>query len=125
MRVGYVNKTLTETLVASSFTPGFPVENLQDSRMSRKWKAFTSGVSTIEVGTSAILADMASVNAHNAVSGDTLKLKGYTDSGRTSLDTTIDFSFITYGTAKIFTEKTGNQYKLHTNRLLSIKIYSE
>lgn len=105
MRIGYVNKTMTGTLVASSFAPGMPVINLQNSRMTRKWGSFGSGVSTIEVP-GLNKATLGCINAHNAVTGDTIKLKGYTDSARTSLDTTITFSFYEYATAKIFTEKT-------------------
>lgn len=105
MRVGYVNEIDTATLTASSEEPGFLVENIQDSRMTRKWHGFTSGVTSIEVSGS-IKADMAVVNAHNAVSGDTIELKGYTTAGRTVLDTTITFDINAYGTAEVFAEKT-------------------
>lgn len=103
MRIGYVNLIDAAALTASSSATSFPVTNLQDSRMTRKWKGAASGATTINVGTSALTATMACVNAHDAVSGDTIELLGYSDSGRTSLSTTITFDINAYGTAEIFT----------------------
>lgn len=104
MRIGYTNLIDDVTLTASSSATNYPVTNIQDSRMSRKWKGAADGATTIDIGTSALTASMACVNAHNAVSGDTIELLGYSDSGRTVLDTTISFDIISYGTAEIFTE---------------------
>ncbi len=99
MTIGYENEIDDATLTATSETPGYPVENLQDSRMTRKWKTGTTG--TVEVS-GQITATFAVINSHNAVSGDTLTLKGYSDSGRTTLVQTTSFDLIGYGTAEIF-----------------------
>ncbi|RKZ08420.1 hypothetical protein DRQ25_09115 [Candidatus Fermentibacteria bacterium] len=106
MRVGYVNQVFTNSISSNSLTPGFPAINIQDPRMSRKWQALATGINYVDVGTVAITASMACINAHNAVSGDTLKLEGYSDSGRTSLSVSHTFTLIEYGTAIVFTEAT-------------------
>ena len=120
MRVGYNNLTLEGTLIPSSITPGFPVGNLQDTRMSRQWKSLTNGVNYVDIP-GLNTADYATINAHSGEAGDLFKLKGYTDSGRTTLDTTIDFDFFIYGTAKVFTEKTLYwRFEFTTNSPISV-----
>jgi hypothetical protein len=106
MRLGYVNLTQENDLIPSSVRPGFLPSNLQDSRMTRRWGPITSGESYIDVGTDALTASMAVINAHNAQEGDTLKLIGYSDSSRETVSVELSFTYIEYGTALIFDDKT-------------------
>ena len=73
--------------------------------MSRTWKPAVTGAAWIKVP-GLVQSSLVVINAHSAVTGDTILLKGYTDDARSALDTTVTLDIIPYGTAKVFDEKT-------------------
>ena len=105
MIIAYDNKYSTALLTATNENPVYPIENTQDTRLSRLFKTIdTTSTIVVNLGSSLPVSAVFIAN-HNLIAGATITIKGHT----TSDFTTPDYS-------STITWRAGMMYKLITGQ---------
>ena len=101
MKIAYKNAVFDYTITATTELPAQPIENLQDTRLSRKWSSSSPGTNYLTLSDSFAL-DCVIIKDHNIALTDTVTLQGAADNTFASLTTEEELDIVAGGFANFY-----------------------
>lgn len=119
MRILWDNKAIDADLTEYSQNPDYPVENIQDTRLSRYYRSLDENEQYIIIdGGVGITASYIAIFNHNLTSGATIRLEGGDEDSNDDVDwdnpsVRITIPWTEYYLIREFTEQTHDRWRLY------------